>query len=322
MKKTNHLNSAKRTLSVESKALTKLAANLDHKFSNLCEVILRSKGKIITLGVGKSGHIAQKISATLSSTGSPSYFIHATEALHGDIGVISKNDSVLILSHSGESKEIIDLIPSLKNIGCKIFSFTGPTESTIAKSTDINISTEVDKEACPLDLAPTSSTTAALALGDALAIALLESRKFSPQDFAKSHPGGKLGKKLTLKVEDIMSKGKDFPFVSPNTLLSKALIEISNKGLGMVAVVDKKKLKGVFTDGDLRRTIGSKKDIHKTKISLVMSKNVKTIQQSSLASKAIEIMEKNNIYVLIVLDSKKIPVGVLRMHDLMQSGLV
>jgi arabinose-5-phosphate isomerase len=322
MKKTNHLNSAKRTLDVESKALTKLAANLDQKFSNLCEVILRSKGKIITLGVGKSGHIAQKISATLSSTGSPSYFIHATEALHGDIGVISKNDSVLILSHSGESKEIIDLIPSLKNIGCKIFSFTGPTESTIAKSTDINISTEVDKEACPLDLAPTSSTTAALALGDALAIALLESRKFSPQDFAKSHPGGKLGKKLTLKVEDIMSKGKDFPFVSPNTLLSKALIEISNKGLGMVAVVDKKKLKGVFTDGDLRRTIGSKKDIHKTKISLVMSKNVKTIQQSSLASKAIEIMEKNNIYVLIVLDSKKIPVGVLRMHDLMQSGLV
>ena len=322
MKKINHINSAKRTLDIESKALTKLAANLDQKFSNLCEVILRSKGKIITLGVGKSGHIAQKISATLSSTGSPSYFIHATEALHGDIGVISKNDSVLILSHSGESKEIIDLIPSLKNIGCKIFSFTGPTESTIAKSTDINISTEVDKEACPLDLAPTSSTTAALALGDALAIALLESRKFSPQDFAKSHPGGKLGKKLTLKVEDIMSKGKDFPFVSPNTLLSKALVEISNKGLGMVAVVDKKKLKGVFTDGDLRRTIGSKKDIHKTKISLVMSKNVKTIQQSSLASKAIEIMEKNNIYVLIVLDSKKIPVGVLRMHDLMQSGLV
>ena len=322
MKKTNHINSAKRTLDIESKALAKLAANLDQKFSNLCEVILKSKGKIITLGVGKSGHIAQKISATLSSTGSPSYFIHATEALHGDIGVISKNDSVLILSHSGESKEIIDLIPSLKNIGCKIFSFTGPTESTIAKSTDINISTEVDKEACPLDLAPTSSTTAALALGDALAIALLESRKFSPQDFAKSHPGGKLGKKLTLKVKDIMSKGKDFPFVSPNTLLSKALVEISNKGLGMVAVIDKKKLKGVFTDGDLRRTIGSKKDIHKTKISLVMSKNVKTIQQSSLASKAIEIMEKNNIYVLIVLNSKKIPVGVLRMHDLMQSGLV
>ena len=228
----------------------------------------------------------------------------------------------LIFSHSGESKEIIDSIKPLKNIGCKIFSFTGPTESTIAKSTDINISTEVDKEACPLDLAPTSSTTAALALGDALAIALLESRDFSPEDFAKSHPGGKLGKKLTLKVKDIMSKGKEFPSVNPNTPLSKALVEISNKGLGIVAVVEKKELKGVFTDGDLRRTIESKKDIHKTKISLVMSKNVKTIEQSCLASQAIEIMEKNNIYVLIVLDSNKVPVGVLRMHDLMQSGLV
>ena len=322
MKKPNHIKSALRTLDIESRALTKLAANLDNNFSNLCDAILSTKGKIITMGVGKSGHIAQKISATLSSTGSPSYFIHATEALHGDIGVISKNDCVLIFSHSGESKEIIDSIKPLKNIGCKIFSFTGPTESTIAKSTDINISTEVDKEACPLDLAPTSSTTAALALGDALAIALLESRDFSPDDFAKSHPGGKLGKKLTLKVMDIMSKGKEFPVVSPNTPLSKALVEISNKGLGIVAVVEKKELKGVFTDGDLRRTIESKKDIHKTKISLVMSKNVKTIEQSCLASEAIEIMEKNKIYVLIVLDSNKVPVGVLRMHDLMQSGLV
>ena len=322
MKKINHIESALRTLEIEAKAVIKLAANLDNKFSKLCDAILSCKGKIITLGVGKSGHIAQKISATLSSTGSPSYFIHATEALHGDIGVISKNDCVLIISHSGESKEIIDTISSLKKIGCKIFSFTGPTQSTIAKSTDINISTEVDKEACPLDLAPTSSTTAALALGDALAIALLESRNFSPEDFAKSHPGGKLGKTLTLEVKDIMSKGKDFPVVSPNTPLSKALMEISNKGLGIVAIVKKKKLKGVFTDGDLRRTIESKKDIHKTKISLVMSKNVKTIEQSSLATRAIDIMEKNNIYVLIVLDSNKVPVGVLRMHDLMQSGLV
>ena len=322
MKKPNHIKSALRTLDIESRALTKLAANLDSNFSKLCDAILSSKGKIITMGVGKSGHIAQKISATLSSTGSPSYFIHATEALHGDIGVISKNDCVLIFSHSGESDEIIDSIKPLKNIGCKIFSFTGPTESTIAKSTDINISTEVDKEACPLDLAPTSSTTAALALGDALAIALLESKDFSPEDFAKSHPGGKLGKKLTLKVMDIMSGGKEFPVVNPNTLLSRALVEISNKGLGIVAVVEKKELKGVFTDGDLRRTIESKKDIHKTEISLVMSKNVKTIEQSCLASKAIEIMEKNQIYVLIVLDSNKVPVGVLRMHDLMQSGLV
>ena len=322
MKKSSYIKSAKRTLDIESKAITKLSKNLDQNFSKLCDALLSCKGKIITIGVGKSGHIAQKISATLSSTGSPSYFIHATEALHGDIGIISNNDAILIFSHSGESKEILELIPSLQNIGCEIFSFTGQVKSSIAERTEINISTEVDKEACPLNLAPTSSTTAALALGDALAIALLESRKFSPEDFAKSHPGGELGKRLTLKVKDIMHKGKDFPKVSPQTLLSKALVEISNKGLGIVVVVDKNKLKGVFTDGDLRRTLESKTDIHETKISSVMTSKAKTINQSLLAKKAIEIMQKNQIYVLIAVDPKGIPVGVIRMHDLMQSGLV
>ncbi|HIC27401.1 MAG TPA: KpsF/GutQ family sugar-phosphate isomerase [Gammaproteobacteria bacterium] len=322
MKKTSYIKSAKRTLDIESKAIIKLSKNLDQNFSKLCDALLSCKGKIITIGVGKSGHIAQKISATLSSTGSPSYFIHATEALHGDIGIISNNDAILIFSHSGESKEILELIPSLQNIGCEIFSFTGQVKSSIAERTEINISTEVDREACPLNLAPTSSTTAALALGDALAIALLESRKFSPEDFAKSHPGGELGKRLTLKVKDIMHKGKDFPKVSPQTLLSKALVEISNKGLGIVVVVDKNKLKGVFTDGDLRRTLESKTDIHETKISSVMTSKAKTINQSLLAKKAIEIMQKNQIYVLIAVDPKGIPVGVIRMHDLMQSGLV
>jgi arabinose-5-phosphate isomerase len=322
MKKTSYIKSAKRTLDIESKAIIKLSKNLDQNFSKLCDALLSCKGKIITIGVGKSGHIAQKISATLSSTGSPSYFIHATEALHGDIGIISNNDAILIFSHSGESKEILELIPSLQNIGCEIFSFTGQVKSSIAERTEINISTEVDKEACPLNLAPTSSTTAALALGDALAIALLESRKFSPEDFAKSHPGGELGKRLTLKVKDIMHKGKDFPKVSPQTLLSKALVEISNKGLGIVVVVDKNKLKGVFTDGDLRRTLESKTDIHETKISSVMTSKAKTINQSLLAKKAIEIMQKNQIYVLIAVDPKGIPVGVIRMHDLMQSGLL
>lgn len=322
MKKSSYIKSAKRTLDIESKAITKLSKNLDQNFSKLCDALLSCKGKIITIGVGKSGHIAQKISATLSSTGSPSYFIHATEALHGDIGIISNNDAILIFSHSGESKEILELIPSLQNIGCEIFSFTGQVKSSIAERTEINISTEVDREACPLNLAPTSSTTAALALGDALAIALLESRKFSPEDFAKSHPGGELGKRLTLKVKDIMHKGKDFPKVSPQTLLSKALVEISNKGLGIVVVVDKNKLKGVFTDGDLRRTLESKTDIHETKISSVMTSKAKTINQSLLAKKAIEIMQKNQIYVLIAVDPKGIPVGVIRMHDLMQSGLV
>ncbi len=322
MKKINHRQSAKRTLNIEAEALTNLSNNLNYDFTKLCNYLLACKGKIITLGVGKSGHIAQKISATLASTGSPSYFIHATEAQHGDIGIISKKDSVLLISHSGESKEIVDLIPSLKKIGCKIFSFTGKMDSTIAKKTNINISTEVETEACPLDLAPTSSTTATLALGDALAIALLESREFSPKDFAKSHPGGKLGKKLTLTVKDIMHKGKGFPKVRPTALLSNALLEISKKGLGIVAVVYKNKLEGVFTDGDLRRSVESKIDLHNTKISSVMSKKAKTIKEESLAIHAAKIMQDNQIYVLIVLNSKRSPVGVIRMHDLMLSGLV
>ena len=323
MQKTKHIISAKRTLEIEAKEILKLSNCLDKDFSKLCDALLSCKGHIITTGVGKSGHIANKVSATLSSTGSPSYFIHSGEALHGDIGIISKRDAVIIFSHSGESREIIELLPSLVNIGCSIFSITGQKESSIAKRARINISTEVEKEACPLDLAPTSSTTAALALGDAIAIALFETRSFSSQDFAKSHPGGRLGKKLLLTVKDIMHKGNNFPKVLPSTLLSEALIEISNKGLGIVVILDESKnLKGVFTDGDLRRSLQTKIDIHKTKISSVMSKKAKTIRDSSLAVKAIEIMQKNEIYMLVVINEKSIPVGVIRMHDLMQSGLV
>lgn len=323
MQKTKHIISAKRTLEIEAKEILKLSNCLDKDFSKLCDALLSCKGHIITTGVGKSGHIANKVSATLSSTGSPSYFIHSGEALHGDIGIISKRDAVIIFSHSGESKEIIELLPSLINIGCSIFSITGQKESSIAKKARINISTEVEKEACPLDLAPTSSTTAALALGDAIAIAMFETRSFSSQDFAKSHPGGRLGKKLLLTVKDIMHKGNNFPKVLPSTLLSEALIEISNKGLGIVVILDESKnLKGVFTDGDLRRSLQTKIDIHKTKISSVMSKKAKTIRDSSLAVKAIEIMQKNEIYILVVINEKSIPVGVIRMHDLMQSGLV
>ena len=323
MQKTKHIISAKRTLEIEAKEILKLSNCLDKDFSKLCDALLSCKGHIITTGVGKSGHIANKVSATLSSTGSPSYFIHSGEALHGDIGIISKRDAVIIFSHSGESREIIELLPSLVNIGCSIFSITGQKESSIAKRARINISTEVEKEACPLYLAPTSSTTAALALGDAIAIALFETRSFSSQDFAKSHPGGRLGKKLLLTVKDIMHKGNNFPKVLPSTLLSEALIEISNKGLGIVVILDESKnLKGVFTDGDLRRSLQTKIDIHKTKISSVMSKKAKTIRDSSLAVKAIEIMQKNEIYMLVVINEKSIPVGVIRMHDLMQSGLV
>ena len=323
MQKSNHIKSARRTLNIESNELLKLSRNIGKDFSKLCDLLLSCKGHIITIGVGKSGHIAHKVSATLSSTGTPSYFIHAGEALHGDIGIISKKDAVLIFSHSGESQEIIDLLPYIKEIGCNIFSITGKKDSSIALGAIINILTEVDKEACPLNLAPTSSTTSSLALGDALAIALLEARKFTPEDFAKSHPGGKLGKRLLLRVEDIMHKGKNFPAVNPQTSISEALLEVSNKGLGIAAVLDNSnQLKGVFTDGDLRRCLQTKLDIHKTKISSVMSTNVKTIRDTSLAIKAIEQMQQNEIYVLVVIDQKNTPVGVLRMHDLMQSGLV
>ena len=323
MKKTNHIKSAKRTIDIESKGLLKLSKNIGKEFSKLCDELLTCKGRIITMGVGKSGHIANKVSATLSSTGSPSYFIHAVEALHGDIGVISKKDAVLVFSHSGESQEIIEVLPALKDIGCTIFSITGDKESSIAMNSKLNISTSVDREACPLDLAPTSSTTASLALGDAIAIALLEAREFRPEDFAKSHPGGKLGKKLLLKVKDIMHANKNFPIVGPKTLLSKALLEITDKGLGIVAVVDDaRKLRGVFTDGDLRRCLQKKLDIHKTQISSVMSKRAKTIKDSSQAIKAIEVMQNNEIYVLVVMNNENVPVGIIRMHDLMQSGLV
>ena len=323
MQKSNHIKSARRTLDIESKELLKLSNTIGKDFSNLCDYLLDCEGHIITIGVGKSGHVANKVSATFSSTGSPSYFIHAGEALHGDIGAISDRDAVLIFSYSGESQEIISILPSLKEIGCSIFSITGRNDSSIALNAKLNISTEVDKEACPLDLAPTSSTTASLALGDALAIALLEARKFSPEDFAKSHPGGKLGKKLLLKVKDLMHEGKNFPTVNPSTPISEALLEVTDKGLGIAVVIDNsKRLKGVFTDGDLRRCLQTKLDIHKTKISSVMSTNVKTIRDSSLAIKATEVMQENKIYVLVVINQKNKPVGVLRMHDLMQSGLV
>ena len=322
MKKKNHIKSAKRTIEIEYKGLLKLSKSLDQSFIDLCEELLNRKGKIVTLGVGKSGHIANKVSATFSSTGSPSYFLNAGEALHGDIGAVSKEDVILIFSHSGESQEIIDTLPFLKDLGSKIFSITGDKSSAIAKQSNINLSTDVDQEACPLDLAPTASTTAALALGDAIAVALLEANHFSSEDFAKSHPGGKIGKRLLIKIKDLMHTGNNFPKVTPDTPLSEALLEISNKGLGIAAVIDtKENLKGVFTDGDLRRCLNKRVEIHNTEISSVMSKDCKTIDSSSLAIEAVKLMQSHEIYMLIVLEKNK-PIGVIRMHDLMQSGLI
>ena len=322
MKKNNYLKSGRRTIRIESKGLEKLAKTLSADFNIVCDKLFKTKGKIITLGIGKSGHIAKKVSATLSSTGSASSFINAGEALHGDIGGINKNDAVIIFSHSGETEEIIDLIPFLKSSGCEFFSITGSRDSFIAKNSIINLDTGISEEACPLDLAPTTSTTASLALGDAIAVALLEAKNFKSDDFAKSHPGGKLGKRLITTVEDLMAKNKDLPVVSRDMTLSDTLIEISSKGLGVALVVEKKRLVGIFTDGDLRRTLNQVKDPLNKKIENYMTKRTKTILKNKLAIEALDIMQKNKIYSIAVVDSKKIPVGIIRMHDLVEAGLV
>ena len=316
------LESAKRTLKIESEGINRLLENLDENFNDVCEDLLNCKGRIVTLGVGKSGHIANKISATLSSTGSSSFFVNAAEALHGDLGSITSEDIVIIFSHSGESQEIIDILPSLKNIGCGIFSITGSKESKISKESKLNLSTEIVEEACPNNLAPTTSTTASLALGDAIAVAILEAKGFTSDDFAKSHPGGKLGKRLLLKVGDIMHTGKAFPSVNEDEILVNSLMKMTEKGLGILVVLDESEnLSGVFTDGDLRRCINQDKDIKTTKVSEVMSKSTKTINQNVLAFEASKIMENHNIYSLVVMDDDR-PIGVLRMHDLLQTGLI
>tara|TARA_Y100001970_G_scaffold290274_1_gene423393 strand:+ start:45111 stop:46079 length:969 start_codon:yes stop_codon:yes gene_type:complete len=322
MKKINHLKAGKEVLNIEAQGLTELANSLNENFVKVCKSLQKTQGKIITLGVGKSGHVAKKVSATLSSTGSPSIFINAAEGLHGDIGTVSKDDKVLIFSHSGQSLEVLALIPNLKRVKCDFYSITGSKESPIAKSSKINLDTGISKEACPLNLAPTTSTTAALALGDAIAVVLLKSKGFKENDFALSHPGGKLGKALTLKVKDLMHKGNSLPIVTSNSPLSNALIEVSSKGLGIAIIIDRGTLKGIFTDGDLRRSLNKNLDIRTTSISKVMSKKVKTINLESLATAAIQIMNENKIYSLIATDKGGKVKGVIRMHDLIEAGLV
>tara|TARA_Y100000739_G_scaffold152808_1_gene131816 strand:+ start:210 stop:1175 length:966 start_codon:yes stop_codon:yes gene_type:complete len=321
MKKYNYIGSAKRTLKIESESILAIAKQLNKSFTTLCENVLYCKGKFVIMGVGKSGHIAQKISATLSSTGTPSIFIHPTEAAHGDIGLINKKDIVLLISNSGETDEIINILPSLKRHAKEIASLTSNNKSSIAKSADIKIELKSKKEACPLDLAPTSSTTNALAFGDALAIALLEAKGFTKNDFASSHPAGKLGKKLITQVQDLMHRGNSVPKVSPNTILDKALLEITKKNLGITLVIDKSKVIGIFTDGDLRRCINKKIDIQKTKIKEVMTKSYKTIKPNALAVDAAKIMEKNKIFTLVVTEKQK-HVGVISMHDLIEARIL
>ena len=321
MKKYNYIASARRTFKIESDAIKSLSKQLDTNFTSLCDQVRFNDGKFIIMGVGKSGHIGQKISATLSSTGTGSIFIHPTEAAHGDMGLIDKNDIVLLISNSGETDEIINIIPSLKRLSLKIASLTSNKKSTIARSSDIPIIINSEKEACPLNLAPTSSTTSALAFGDALAIALLESKGFTKTDFASSHPAGKLGKKLITQVQHIMHKGKDIPSVGQNTLLSKALIEITEKNLGITLIKNKSKVIGIFTDGDLRRCLNEKIDINKTKIRDVMTNKFKKIDFNALAIDAAELMEKNKIFTLVVMKGDK-NVGVISMHDLIQARII
>ena len=321
MKKYNYIASARRTFKIESDAIKSLSKQLDTNFTSLCDQVRFNDGKFIIMGVGKSGHIGQKISATLSSTGTGSIFIHPTEAAHGDMGLIDKNDIVLLISNSGETDEIINIFPSLKRLSFKTASLTSNKNSTIAKSSDIPIVINSEKEACPLNLAPTSSTTSALAFGDALAIALLESKGFTKTDFASSHPAGKLGKKLITQVQHIMHKGKDIPSVGPSTLLSKALIETTEKNLGITLIKNKSKVIGIFTDGDLRRCLIEEIDINKTKIRDVMTKKFKKIDFNTLAIDAAELMEKNKIFTLVVMKGDK-NVGVISMHDLIQARII
>ena len=324
MKKNNYINTAIRVIKTEADAVMSLTEQISPDFENLCESILDTDGKLILMGIGKSGHIAQKISATLSSTGTSSFFIHPTEAAHGDLGMISKNDSILILSNSGETKEIIEIMPSLKRSTPNIFTLTNNNKSTIAKAGKINLTINADEEACSLDLAPTSSTTIALVFGDALAIALLDARGFSKDDFARSHPAGQLGKKLTTLVKDLAVMDKKVPLVDHNTSLKDALIEITEKKLGVTLVADNKKVVGIFTDGDLRRCLNNELELNKTLIKDVMTSDFKGIESDALAIDAAEIMEKNKIFSLVVHSSasENGSSGIITMHQLLEAGIV
>lgn len=317
------IHSAQRTIQLEIDAVEALLARIDEDFSRACELILKSKGRVIVVGMGKSGHIGRKIAATLASTGTTSYFVHPAEASHGDMGMITRDDVILALSNSGSTAEILTLLPLIKRMGVPLISMTGNSRSPLALAAEVNLDCGVAQEACPLNLAPTASTTTALALGDALAIALLEARGFTAEDFAFSHPGGALGRRLLLKVEDIMHKGEELPHVLRGTSLRDALLEMTRKKLGMTVVLDPSgRLAGIFTDGDLRRTLDREIDIRKTPIDEVMTLHGKTARREMLAAEALKIMEDHKINALVVVDDDDRPVGALNMHDLLQAGVL
>ena len=317
------IQSGQRAIDIERDAIDALHSRIDANFVKACEVIMACQGRVVVTGMGKSGHIAHKIAATLASTGTPSFFVHPGEASHGDLGMITSQDVVIALSNSGNTAEVVTILPLIKRMGAPLISMTGNADSALAREAVANLDVSVAQEACPLGLAPTSSTTAALVMGDALAVALLEARGFSVEDFAFSHPGGALGRRLLLKVGDIMHTGERIPTVAEDTGLSNALLEMSRKGLGMTAIVDRDNhLTGLFTDGDLRRTLDRNIDIHATTVSEVMTRNCKTVRPDILAAEALKIMEELKINGLIVTDADNRPVGALNMHDMLRAGVI
>ena len=317
------LELSRQVLSIEADAVQRLIPRIGESFLHACRICLECRGRIVVTGMGKSGHIGSKIAATLASTGSPSFFVHSGEASHGDLGMITGSDVLLAISNSGETTEIISILPLIKRLGIPMITMTGNPSATLSQASTVNLDVSIDNEACPLNLAPTASTTATLAMGDALSIALLESRGFTQEDFARSHPGGSLGRRLLLHVDDLMHKGDGIPKVDRRTPLSEALLEISRKGLGMTAVVnDENQAIGIFTDGDLRRALDRQVDIHKTTIEELMTTGCKTVKPDELAAEAVHLMDTHKITALLVVDEQKGLVGALNVHDLMRAGVM
>lgn len=318
-----YLSWAHDVLRIEAEALHEIAHTLDYHFIDAAHALLHCSGRVVITGMGKSGHIARKIAATMASTGTAAFFVHPAEAAHGDLGMIVDNDVVIALSNSGESDEIAAIIPALKRKNITLICITANPQSTMARHADIHITAAVSQEACPLGLAPTSSTTAVMALGDALAVVLLRARSFTPDDFALSHPAGSLGKRLLLRVEDIMHSGKELPAVISGTLLKDAIICMSEKGLGMLAITDERgHLEGVFTDGDLRRLFQQREHFSGLTVNDIMHSSPKTISSDKLATEALKYMQANHVNGLLITDSNNILIGALNMHDLLMARIV
>jgi arabinose-5-phosphate isomerase len=317
------LELARRVLAIEAEAVRALIERIDQSFLEAVSLILARKGRVVVSGIGKSGHIARKIASTLASTGTPAYFVHPAEASHGDLGMVRPEDVFIGLSHSGESEELLRIVPLLKRQGAKLIALTGNAHSTLAREADVHLDAGVAQEACPLNLSPTASTTAALALGDALAVALLDARGFSADDFARSHPGGALGRRLLTHVADVMRSGVDAPAVRETAMLGEALLEMSRGRMGMTAVLDERgRVVGVFTDGDLRRTIEKISDFQGTRIAEVMTPDPRVIRPEALAVEAVQLMERHKVNQLLVVNPAHELVGALNMHDLFRAKVI